>query len=377
MSTPPIDPPAKGTVAARVSADVEAVLAKHGITTDEGKAALHALMSAWAASPAATPPPNLPLATAKARFRHFILQALTRRPDGITTETLIQDVFAPLGEEPPFMFDRRKELYVMAAEGLVRCVSWHTTQQWTLGPKAHDVLRPKDAAPDEARRLAYVKELETEVQNLRTLGQTTTRLYQTEMQKVKDLTRDLKEAREEAVRAVRDRRDNQATANDARAKQAVAEQRATAAEAARDRAFASMDKMAERNKIAWDTIETLKTQNAQLAKSWRQREGAATILGAREYVIRQSHGGGKSFARSTIYATEDAALSWMAQNDDTVNILCRLVPSGTPSVPLSLLNEVLAFLRSEAPIGLPAAGHLAEKVEAALETAIRAEQAPA
>lgn len=377
MSTPPIDPPAKGTVAARVSADVEAVLAKHGITTDEGKAALHALMSAWAASPAATPPPNLPLATAKARFRHLILQALVRRPDGITTETLLQDVFAPLGEEPPFMFDRRKELYVMAAEGLVRCVSWHTTQQWSLGPKAHDVLRPKDAAPDEARRLAYVKELETEVQNLRTLGQTTTRLYQTEMQKVKDLTRDLKEARDEATRAVRDRRDNQATANDARAKQAVAEQRATAAEAARDRAFASMDKMAERNKIAWDTIETLKTQNAQLAKSWRQREGAATILGAREYVIRQSPGGGKSFARSTIYATEDAALSWMAQNDDTVNILCRLVPSGTPSVPLSLLNEVLAFLRSEAPIGLPAAGHLAEKVEAALETAIRAEQAPA
>lgn len=127
---------------------------------------------------------------------------------------------------------------------------------------------------------------------------------------------------------------------------------------------------------ARDQLLTIDKLTAALAEA-KKAPAETLVLGPREWVVRQSTADGRPSMHQRIYPKLSSALAHLAQHDKDVSIACRLVPFGTPSIPLSLLNEVLSFLRSCRMPGatVDVCKTLADKIDAAIETGIAREQA--
>lgn len=447
LGPPDAPPPAKDGPSPAVSRDLEALLAKHGITSDEGKQALLALVRSWA------PPPSAwvelqAVVPEKERFRQLVIAAIDARgPKGAETNDLLGalSLHAPSAGWP---FEPRKELYVMADEGSIRCVPWYTTQQWfrvqpgekpaeatpattqpttatdkpvrpltktvleALGrkPQSEDSLfrgvfygqdvhpleiareissllkdrfieadfpydpLPTAALPHVVYRLRgedvskRAKELETENATLRRLAADNAKMFNSEAWKVKMLEADLKHSVEAEGRARKDARDNQATANNARETEARLSRELADLLAQRS---TLTDQLAHHQTVlAKDTIRI-----GELEKQLADAKKAAVetiVLGPREWVIRKSTAEGRPSMHQKIYPKLNAALAHMAQHDKDVSTACRLVPYGTPSIPLSLINEVLTYLRGNERTNTMV---LADRIDAALDTGLAREQA--
>lgn len=440
LGPPGAPPPAKDSPSPAVSRDLEALLAKHGITTDEGKQALLALVRSWA------PPPSAwvelqAVVPEKERFRQLVIAAIDARgPKGALTNDLLGSLslHAPACGWP---FEPRKELYVMADEGSIRCVPWYTTQQWFRvqpgekpaeaapattqqpttatdkpvrpltkrvltwlehKPRSADALHEEHPGfpdlsqevralaaeklivpvfpaphPIDAARIVYrvagdadkrLAALEAENATLGRLAADNAKMFNSEAWKVKTLEADLKRSVEAESRARKDARDNQATANNARETEARLSREL--ADLLAQRSTLTEQLAHHQTVLAKDTIRI-----GELEKQIADAKKAAVetiVLGPREWVIRKSTADGRPSMHQKIYPKLNAALAHMAQHDKDVSIACRLVPYGTPSIPLSLINEVLTYLRGNERTNTMM---LADRIDAALETGIAREQA--
>jgi hypothetical protein len=111
-------------------------------------------------------------------------------------------------------------------------------------------------------------------------------------------------------------------------------------------------------RASWESkASTLATELEALRASTKRDQPALVLAGpAGEFVVRVSPPQSKPYAGSTIYASEDAALAWMAQSCHALAVLCRLVPVGTPLIPFTLLFRATGQLRSATTPELRATG---------------------
>lgn len=101
----------------------------------------------------------------------------------------------------------------------------------------------------------------------------------------------------------------------------------------------------------------LATELDALRASTTRGVGTPVLAGpVGEFVVRVCPPQSKPYARSTIYASEDAALAWMGQSCHDLAVLCRLVPVGTPLIAFPLLFRATGQLRSASTPELRATG---------------------